>query len=89
MLLDSYAGQIKKDTDDSKKIHEDGENLVKKAENLEGKATFVELGEIALQISVVLCSITILTEQKLFVRMGMTVAFIGLLLALRGLFVQI
>jgi len=44
------------------------------------------LAEIGLQISVVLCSISILTEQKLFVRMGLVLAVAGVLIALWGFF---
>ena len=42
------------------------------------------MGEIALQIAIVLCSITILTEQRLFVVMGVITAAVGIAVALWG-----
>ncbi len=85
--LAAYAAQIKKLDKDLEDIKKEGDEKKAESVKLEGKATFIELGEIALQISVVLCSITILTEQRLFVKMGMALALAGVLLALYGLFV--
>ena len=85
-LIAAYGAQIKHLEDDGDKIQEKGNELVAEARKLEAKVKFIELGEIALQISVVLCSITILTEQELFVRMGLASAFLGALLAVWGIF---
>src|SRR5262249_43915870 len=57
-----------------------------KADQIEGgvathKHHWFEFGEIALHISVVLCSLVLLTEQKLFLRLGMIATVIGVLLA--------
>jgi len=85
-LRDDYTAQIKHLEDDGKEIQAKGNELLAESKHLEKKGSFVELGEIALQISVVLCSITILTEQGLFVRMGLGTAALGIILAAWGAF---
>ena len=84
-LLADYPAQIKHLDDDEKTIKEKGNDLLAESHLLQIRATLLELGEIALQISVVLCSITILTEQNLFVRMGVVSALLGVLVAIWGL----
>jgi hypothetical protein len=80
-----YAKQQAKLADDMKGIQAKGDDFMKEAERLEKKAHILDLGEIALQISIVLCSITILTEQRLFVVMGVCTAAAGIVVALWGL----
>ena len=75
--LADYADQKKQNTDKGDKHREAGDEHVKDAALLARKSSILDIGEIALQISVVLCSITILTEQGLFVRMGVAVALAG------------
>jgi hypothetical protein len=85
-LLANYAAEMKKLDGDSAEIHAKGDELLKESGRLAHKAAVLDLGEIALQIAVVLCSISILTEQKLFVRMGVSIAVVGTLVALWGVF---
>jgi len=82
--LDEYAGTIQHLDKDAEEAKAKGDDLTADSHRLEKKASVLSLGEIALQISVVLCSITILTEQRLFVRMGVTVAVVGVVVALWG-----
>ena len=85
-LLANYAAEMKKLESDSAEIHARGDDLLKESSHLARKAGVLDLGEIALQIAVVLCSISILTEQKLFVRMGVAIALVGVLVAVWGEF---
>lgn len=85
-LLTKYEGQIKHLEDDEKEIKEKADDYMADSHTLQGRARFVEPGEIALQVAIVLCSITILTEQFLFVRMGVAIAIAGALAALWGIF---
>ena len=84
--LEEYGKKVESLKEESAKIQEEGHHLLEESQELHGKATFIELGEIALQISIVLCSITILTEQHLFARMGMGAALLGALLSAYGYF---
>jgi hypothetical protein len=70
---------------EAKDIQARGDDLMKEAARLGRKADVLDLGEIALQISIVLCSITILTEQRLFAVMGVITATVGLAVALWGI----
>ena len=84
-ILADHGTEIKKLQSDEKEIKAKGDDLIAESRRLAKKAGVLDLGEIALQISVVLCSITILTEQFLFVRMGVGTAIVGVLTALGAL----
>lgn len=61
------------------------ETDVKHAEH---QAARFDLGEALLQISVVLCSITLFTRRRLYFFLGLSIGLIGLLVAGSGLLVQ-
>lgn len=84
-LAVKYLGEMQRLGDEMKSIQAKGDDLMKEARRLELKSKVLDLGEIALQISIVLCSITILTEQRLFVVMGVITAGIGIAVALWGI----
>ena len=79
--LADYKEQAAQNVEKGEKRKEQGDDHVKEAATLARRAAVLDIGEIALQISVVLCSITILTEQALFVRMGVGVALTGVAIA--------
>ena len=85
---DAYTKEIKHLEDDGAEIKAKGDELLGESRKLAKKASVLDIGEIALQISVVLCSITILTEQRLFVRMGVGVAMSGMVIAAWALFLM-
>jgi hypothetical protein len=49
---------------------------------------WIELGEICVHIAVVLCSLTLLTDSKLFFRLGIVATLAGMLLASGAFFVH-
>lgn len=51
------------------------------AETAEHKHHWFEFSEISLHIAVVLCSLVLLTEQKLFLHLGIVTTLVGILLA--------
>jgi hypothetical protein len=85
-LADKYQKEQARLTDEMKNIQDKADGLMEDARRLESKSKVLDLGEIALQISIVLCSITILTEQRLFVVMGVVTAGVGVAVALCGIF---
>ena len=85
-LLSSYATEEDKLDSDAQEIKTKGDDLLRESLYLSKRAYVFDLAEIGLQIAVVLCSISILTEQKLFVRMGVTLAIVGCLIAAWGIF---
>jgi hypothetical protein len=78
---DDYVKESKRLEDEGKEIKAKGDDLLAESRQLAKKASILDIGEIALQISVVLCSITILTGQRLFMRMGVCVAVAGAFIA--------
>lgn len=86
VLADDAKQQAKLDAE-GREIQGKGKDLLDEASRLEHKARIYDIGEIALQISIVLCSITILTEQRLFVVMGVITAGIGVVISFWGLVV--
>jgi hypothetical protein len=84
-IVAGYASEQARLTDEMKGIQAKGDGLMEDARRLGIKAKVLGLGEIALQISIVLCSITILTEQRLFVGMGVVTAAVGVAVALWGM----
>jgi hypothetical protein len=86
--LADYAEQKKQNSEKAEKHKDLGDEHIKDAAKLARQSSILDIGEIALQISVVLCSITILTEQGLFVRLGVTVALAGVVIAAWALLVS-
>jgi hypothetical protein len=60
--------------------------LDESAEKTARKASILDIAEIALQVSIVMCSITVLTEIMIFVRMGVVSALVGVIIALYAAF---
>ena len=87
-LLAGYGTEIKRLEAEGKEIQAKGDDLMAESKRLASKAGVLDLGEIALQIAIVLCSITIITEQNLFARAGVIIAVVGALVALWGVFLM-
>ena len=85
-LITAHQNETARLQAEGKDIQAKGDELMKESQQLAAKARVLDLGEIGLQIAVVLCSITILTEQNLFVRLGVGIAAVGVLVALSGMF---
>lgn len=84
-MIEGYKQQKAKLDSEGKAIQAKGKEFLDEAERLARKAWILDVGEIALQISIVLCSITILTEQRLFAVMGVITASVGVAVALWGI----
>jgi hypothetical protein len=84
-LFANYQAQQARLNMEGKDIQARGQAFMDDAVRLGHKSQVLDVGEIALQIAIVLCSITILTEQRLFAVMGVITASIGVAVALWGL----
>lgn len=85
-LITDYQDQAAKLDQDETGIRKKADELTAEAEEEARKANVLDLGEIGLQVSIVLCSITVLTELSLFLRMGVVLAVLGTLVAIYGFF---
>lgn len=87
-LSEQYEARQKKYEEESEKIAKEAEAHTQDAEKWENRANRFSLGEIFLQIAVVLCSIAILTEAQAFVYGGLGFAAIGVCCAISVLFLH-
>jgi hypothetical protein len=86
---EKYEKEVDRYRDDQKDIEADA----KKAQDdvkLEGKrADHYDLGEVLLEAALVICSITLLTRNKLYWGMGLVLALIGMAIGAAGIFVHL
>ena len=73
---------------ENEKIRGDAEADKQAAELAEHKHHWLEYGEICMHIAVVLCSVTLLTDLKLFFRLAIAATIGGILIASVAFFVQ-
>jgi hypothetical protein len=85
--LQAYAAQQKKYSDSNKDEAEKAKDFEKDVTHAERQAERFDLGEALLQISVVLCSVTLFTRKKLYFFMGLGIGALGLVFAASALLV--
>jgi hypothetical protein len=83
--LKSYKAQQKKWSADAEQEQEQARDFELEVAHAERQATRYDIGEALLQISVVLCSVTLFTRRKLYFYMGLSVGAAGALCAASGL----
>jgi len=86
--LKDYTAQQKKWAGDLQEEREKALDFEKDVSHSEHQASRYDLGEALLQISVVLCSITLFTRRKLYFVLGLSIGVVGLLVAASGLLVK-
>lgn len=87
-------GKLKKKLQEKNaEYKKENEDILKEADNTKAEAALAgkkndafDRAEIALQVAVVLCSLTLLTGSQLFSRAGVLLAFIGVVLAIMAFF---
>jgi len=86
--LASYKAHTAKWDNDLRESEERARTLEGQVERAEHKATRFDAGEALLQIAVVLCSVTLLTRQRVYWLLGVALGAVGLLFAFTGLLVH-
>ncbi|HWX54853.1 MAG TPA: DUF4337 family protein [Verrucomicrobiae bacterium] len=66
------------------KIQDDARELEKEVEVIKKRADHYDLAELFLELSIVLCSVTLLSENKLYWRLSWVTSLIGIGIALMG-----
>jgi hypothetical protein len=87
-------GKLKKKLQEKNaEYKKENEDILKEADNTKAEAALAgkkndafDRAEIALQVAVVLCSLTLLTGSQLFSRAGVLLAFVGVVLAIMAFF---
>ena len=85
--LKVYGAQQEKWKEETKDEREKALDFEKDVQHAERQATRYDVGEALLQISVVLCSVTLFTRKRLYFLAGLTVGLVGLVAAASGLLV--
>jgi len=84
-LVEDFAKDSEKQKKDAEEIRKDAEKLTEETHLMEHKANFFDFSELAMVISVVLCSIALLSENKMFWKLSFITTLVGVGLGIWGL----
>ena len=85
-IVDKYKKRLPDLEDEAKEIVEKGRKYLEESEHVHARADRYDYGELALQLAVVLSSLSILTKGRGFWYSGLVSAAVGCLIALTGVF---
>jgi phosphate uptake regulator len=83
-IKEKYRGEIERYKDDQKDIQSEAQQLEKEVATQQHKANRFDLGEVCLEVGIVLTSLTLLTRRKLFWQLGGLAGLVGLAIAASG-----
>ena len=87
-VKDKYEKEVERYRDQQKEIEADATKAANEVQ-VEGKrADRFDLGEVLIEAALVICSITLLTRNKLYWGMGLALALIGLAIASAGFLIH-
>ena len=79
-----YNREIERYQDEQKDIESEAQQLEKEVATQQHKANRFDLGEVCLEVGIVLTSLTLLTRRKVFWQLGGLAALVGLAIAASG-----
>ncbi len=86
--LEEYRRHLDKWKDELKEEEKQAREFESEVQHSERQASRYDLGEALLQISVVLCSITLFTRRRLYFYLGLSIGLVGLIFAASALLVH-
>jgi hypothetical protein len=87
-LAKTYADQIKKSVGEQNQLQAQGNALQAKVTQGEARSDRYDLGQVLLEIGLVITSVTLLTRSKIYWYMGIVSAILGLAVSASALFLQ-
>lgn len=87
-LKEKYGAEAERYKDELKEIQAEAKKLQDEVEAASAKANRFDLGEVFLEIGLVVTSITLLTRRKAFWYLGLVCAAVGLTATITGLFLH-
>ena len=87
-IKEKYRGEIERYKDDQKDIQSEAQQLEKEVVTQRRKANRFDLGEVCVEVGIVLTSLTLLTRRKLFWQLGGLAGLVGLVIAASGFWVK-
>jgi hypothetical protein len=87
-IREKYTREIERYKDDQKDIQSEAQQLEKEVATQRHKANRFDLGEVCLEVGIILTSLTLLTRRKLFWKLGGLAGLVGLAIAASGFWVK-
>ena len=87
-IREEYLAEAEKYKDDQKEIEREARKLEQEVAVEQRKADRFDLGEVFLEIALVISSITLLSGKRMFWQLGLIMGAIGVVLAVTGFLVQ-
>ena len=87
-LGEKYSSEIKRYENEQDAIQFEAQQLEKEVETQQHKANWFDLGEVCLEVGIILTSLTLLTRRKLFWQLGGLAGLVGLAIAPSGFWVK-
>jgi hypothetical protein len=87
-LKEKYSSEIKRSMDEQNDIQSEAQQLEKEVVTQRHRANRFDLGEVCLEVGIVLASLTLLTRRRLFWQMGCLAGLVGLAIAASGFWVK-
>jgi hypothetical protein len=87
-LKEKYSSEIKRYKDEQDDVQTEAQQLEREVVTQQHKANRFDLGEVCLEVGIVLASLTLLTRQKLFWQLGCLAGLAGLAIAASGFWVK-
>jgi len=87
-LKEKYSSEIKRYGDEQNDIQSEAQQLEREVVTQRRKGNRFDLGEVCLEVGIVLVSLTLLTRRKLFWQLGGLAGLVGFAVAASGLWVR-
>jgi hypothetical protein len=87
-LKEKYGSEIKRYKDEQNDIESEAQQLEEEVATQRHKANRFDLGEVCLEVGIILTSLTLLTRRKLFWQLGGLAGLVGLAIAASGFWVK-
>jgi hypothetical protein len=85
---EKYRGEIDRYKNEQKDIESEAQQLEKEVATQGRRADRFDLGEVCLEVAIVLASLTLLTRQKLYWKLGTLAGLLGVAIAVSGFWVK-
>ena len=87
-LREKYSSEITRSKDEQDDIQSEAQQLEKEVATQQHKANRFDLGEVCLEVGIILASLTLLTRRRPFWQLGALAGLIGLAIAVSGFWVK-
>lgn len=87
-VIKAWKAKEKSYEKDAEEIQTEAKGLHEKGHLAHGSSNFFDLGELGIELALVLCSVALLAKRKAFWLIGIAVGALGFIVAMGGFFVE-